>query len=471
MIARTYIAVLWQAKGKLGKWLEQKRFARLHRFLMQGSRYSYATRKTDAVTVALQAHVKSKVSLAGSSWLSRAKGLAPAGAAPAAGESTTADSFAKGGSLKRQATGYLRDKYAGEAADRRRQMTRVRTKEGHDLTAAIRQRAVLAREGKPHVRRDRKRGLYLQKVRMSRESIVLRHWPIGKGFIAHLPQSGGSGVIAVEPGRPPYLFMKAWSIKLDGSSGFVFVKYDVRDSGFQIARDDVVMYPDDANRDLLVWEQKKLLGAFDLSRAANVASKANALKAKLLQQGEITQDESTTKSSQPPPQPPAVPAGAGVGVCESAGGGEGWGGGGSLLERMKAKGLVTRAGGGGSAAGGEGVGGGSTLLESLKAKGLMARPASGSEADADAGRVAGSSDRDDEKAELKETDALEDEPPSRSVTAEPEVSDPSPAMVRSQVPPLSLEADAAAPGTAEAAPAAAPVPAEAAHHGCRSMWL
>ena len=358
MIARAYLEALNQFKHRIAKTLEMRGYKRMHRLLIEGrGRASYSTRKADAISVALQAHIGKKANVVGSSWLTRAKSVKP-----------KEDS--------------LQDKYAAEAADRRRMLTRQRTAGGHDRQAAIRQRAVLAREGKPHIARDPQRSIYLIRIRISQESIVLRHWPIGKGFIVKLPPNGGSGVIAVEPGRPPYLFLKAWAISSDGRTGFVFVKYDVRDSGFKLERDDVVAYPEEANRLLLVWEQKKIHGGLKgVAGVASAATKAATLKSKLASVSEVGADErAPSTEGEPKGAPAAAREGAKADADAAAGGGVG----GGLLAKLKAKGMM----GAGSA-----PSAGTTTVTSDNSK---------------------MSKMDGERSELKETDELEPKPSMRS---------------------------------------------------------
>ena len=354
MVGHAYAQALEQARQRIGKKLESKGYKTLHRLLIQGRRSTVSTRKADAISVALQAHVGKKANIVGSSWLARAK------------SAKDADS--------------LDSKYAAEAADRRRMLTRQRTAGGHDRQAAIRQRAVLAREGKPHVKHDRQRYLYLVRVRLSRESIVLRHWPIGKGFIARIPAGGGSGVVVVEEGRPPYIFIKAWSIVGDGRTGFVYAKYDVRDSGFKLERDDIVTHPEEANKLLLVWEQKKLIGG--VRRASSIMTKASILQSKLAS-GEQRRESSCSAD-----------------VSQQA------------AKDVPDESTACSAASEGASASLSGVGGG--LLGLLKAKGLVGASNDGNNRSRD-------HQNNDERSELKQTDELEPKAEVRSAPPPPRV--------------------------------------------------
>ena len=110
------------------------------------------------------------------------------------------------------------------------------------LAEEIKVQALRARAGDPVLGRDVRRRAFLLELRISAEAIVMRHYPIGKGFIVRLraddaddgnpnpnptptptpnpnpnPRSSPSPSpnpyqgIAEEEGRPPYLFVKIWS--------------------------------------------------------------------------------------------------------------------------------------------------------------------------------------------------------------------------------------------------------------------
>ena len=61
-------------------------------------------------------------------------------------------------------------------------------------------------------------------------------------------------------GRPPYLFVKCWSMDYGRLTGAVSIKYDVRDTGWKLTREHVSYAPEEPNKDLLVWEEKKKRG-------------------------------------------------------------------------------------------------------------------------------------------------------------------------------------------------------------------
>ena len=60
--------------------------------------------------------------------------------------------------------------------------------QGAELEKVMRDHAFAARIGRPITRDDRTRKLYLLPLRISADAIVLRHYPIGKGFIVRLPE-------------------------------------------------------------------------------------------------------------------------------------------------------------------------------------------------------------------------------------------------------------------------------------------
>ena len=124
---------------------------------------------------------------------------------------------------------------------------------------------VWVRNGTPKVGSDPTRGKFLVKLRVSIEAIVVRHYPVGKGFLVRLkeeakpPPAEGRGEGAPLT-RPPYLFIKIWSEKHEANNtGFVNVRYDLRDTGFKIDPEKVIYHPDGANeynKQLIVWEAK-----------------------------------------------------------------------------------------------------------------------------------------------------------------------------------------------------------------------
>ena len=142
------------------------------------------------------------------------------------------------------------------------------------MIAHIRERATLARDGKPHLAKDRHRKKFLVKVKIGVSAMVLRHWPIGKGFIVRLRDDDEDDGIEEVEGRPPYLFVKAWGLKFEPRVGMVNVKYDLRDTGFKVDVHQVVHFPDDPNKELLVWEAKREINSVE--KASGAA--ANALK-------------------------------------------------------------------------------------------------------------------------------------------------------------------------------------------------
>lgn len=107
-------------------------------------------------------------------------------------------------------------------------------------------------EGNPVVVHEKFRKLFLKHIQLTQTAIILRHWPVGKGFIIRVPKAMQS---EYEEGRPPYLFIKVWSIK--NVDAFVDVTYDVRDVGEEVCRDDVIFFPDDVNKQLLLYEHAK----------------------------------------------------------------------------------------------------------------------------------------------------------------------------------------------------------------------
>ena len=85
---------------------------------------------------------------------------------------------------------------------------------------------------------------------------------IGKGFIVRLPDD--DPLLEEEAdafkGRPPFLFVKCWAMDYGRLTGAVSVKYDVRDTGWRLTREHVSFAPEDPNKALLVWEEKKKRG-------------------------------------------------------------------------------------------------------------------------------------------------------------------------------------------------------------------
>ena len=81
----------------------------------------------------------------------------------------------------------------------------------------------------PHVGADRTRRAFLQPLRLSSQAIVLRHYPIGKGFLVAIDHAADRYHDAEEDaGRPPFLFVKCWQMRYERHSGVVRIKYDVR---------------------------------------------------------------------------------------------------------------------------------------------------------------------------------------------------------------------------------------------------
>ena len=131
-------------------------------------------------------------------------------------------------------------------------------------------------KGEPVVEEEKYRKLFLKSIRVTQTAIVLRHWPIGKGFILRAP---AALMAEAEQGRPPYIFVKIWNIRKVDDGRLAEVQYDVRDIGALIDRDDVINFPDDANKELLLWEhaQKVADGRLPPSEAS-VATAARQLK-------------------------------------------------------------------------------------------------------------------------------------------------------------------------------------------------
>ena len=134
-----------------------------------------------------------------------------------------------------------------------------------ELAAVLDEHMRLTRNGTPKVGSDPTRGKFLVKLRVSIEAIVVRHYPVGKGFLVRLkeeakPPPAEGGGEAAPLTRPPYLFIKIWSEKHEANNtGFVNVRYDLRDTGFKIDPEKVIYHPDGANeynKQLIVWEAK-----------------------------------------------------------------------------------------------------------------------------------------------------------------------------------------------------------------------
>jgi len=70
------------------------------------------------------------------------------------------------------------------------------------------------------------------------KAIVLRNYPVGKGFMVSDTEAGGRG-----ERRPPYTFIKTWSLSHESKSGMVRVKYDIRDTGRRLSDADVLFNP------------------------------------------------------------------------------------------------------------------------------------------------------------------------------------------------------------------------------------
>lgn len=124
-----------------------------------------------------------------------------------------------------------------------------------ELTKYTKESRVLHRtssfKGEPVVEAEKFRKLFLKPLKITQTAIVLRHWPVGKGFILRAPEAL---MAEVEEGRPPYIFVKIWSIKNVDDGRLIEVQYDVRDVGTIIDRDNVIFFPEEANKALLLWE-------------------------------------------------------------------------------------------------------------------------------------------------------------------------------------------------------------------------
>ena len=118
-------------------------------------------------------------------------------------------------------------------------------REARELKMAeqILEQAKRARAGDPFLGKDRNRKLFLLELRISCEAIVMRHYPIGKGFICHLLKDDSDDGITEEEDRPPYLFVKIWKLRYEMRTGFVRVKYDMRDTGFKVLPRQVDYHP------------------------------------------------------------------------------------------------------------------------------------------------------------------------------------------------------------------------------------
>jgi hypothetical protein len=136
-----------------------------------------------------------------------------------------------------------------------------------EVTAEVRQRQQLTVDGAPFIERDASRGQYLLKLRISAEAIVLRNHPVGKGFVV-VDESARGG------GRPPYLFIKTWKLTHESKTGMVRVKYDIRDTGRRLADGSVLYKPQEANKELLLWEERRKLGLLGKVAAAATSSTA-----------------------------------------------------------------------------------------------------------------------------------------------------------------------------------------------------
>ena len=142
-----------------------------------------------------------------------------------------------------------------------------------------RAQALAARAGKPYTSADKHHKLYMVPLQLSQEAIVLRNYPIGKGFLVRLPDEDKYYDEVEDEGRPPYMFVKCWKVSYARLTGAVHVQYDVRDTGWKLDRNDVSYHPDEANKALLVWEAKKALGT--VAAVASVGTKALAFAGKL----------------------------------------------------------------------------------------------------------------------------------------------------------------------------------------------
>ena len=49
-------------------------------------------------------------------------------------------------------------------------------------------------------------------IKLSEDALVLRHFPIGKGFLVRLPDNDRYLDEREDAGRPPFLFVKCWKI-------------------------------------------------------------------------------------------------------------------------------------------------------------------------------------------------------------------------------------------------------------------
>ena len=121
---------------------------------------------------------------------------------------------------------------------------------------------------------DKQRRLYLVPLRLSAEAIVLRHYPIGKGFIVSLKgMDDRYHDLKEDAGRPPYLFVKCWSCTYERLTGIARVKYDVRDIGWKVDHEHILYVPAEANKQLLIWETKKRLGVLSVAQVAGAAKR------------------------------------------------------------------------------------------------------------------------------------------------------------------------------------------------------
>ena len=170
------------------------------------------------------------------------------------------------------------------------------------LITTLREAASKARAGTPEVGKDSRRAEYLVAVRIAAESIVLRDRPYGKGFLINLVAQSETGPVLgglLEPGRPPFMFVKAWKLSHEAGSGMVVVRYDMRDVGYLLERDAVVTFPDNANKKLLVWDAKRAeSGPGNVGSAAGALASAAMLKKRL----------GASFEPAPPTAPPAAAA-------------------------------------------------------------------------------------------------------------------------------------------------------------------
>ena len=154
--------------------------------------------------------------------------------------------------------------------------------DAEELAQRFREQAMASRRGKPHIAHDRQRRLYLLPLRVPDDAIVLRHYPIGKGFLVKLPHDDRYVDEAGEDvGRPPFIFVKCWKMSYEKSYGSVKIEYDVRDTGWKVSRQEVNYFPEEANKALLVWEAKKELGVFNVAQTAVAATNVLTLASKL----------------------------------------------------------------------------------------------------------------------------------------------------------------------------------------------